>query len=460
MSSLRIGNGAGFLGDQPEAAARMLASDSVDVLTLEYLAELTLSILSHQRRQQPQLGYARDFLQVLRQIVPHLGPADRPRVVTNAGGVHVAACVHEAARVLVESGCGHLRLASIDGDDLTARIPDILAAGCPLAHLDTGRPLQDLPHPVVSAHAYLGARPLAEAWHERADLMITGRVADASLTVGPAMGHFGWSWEDWHRLAQASVAGHLIECGAQATGGYSLRWEDVDLVDVGYPIAELDETGHCWITKSAGSGGRVDRLSVIEQLLYEIGDPRHYHTPDVTVDISSAQVEPWGIDRVQVTGAEGRPPPDSYKVSLAYADGFMASAQLLIAGRDCVRKAERCAEIVFARLARLGWNYARQYHELLGTGRGLPGNVPLPDVDPPELILRLAVHDPRREAVEDFTRQLAPLVTSGPAGIAGYAVARSPVRPVFAFWPTQIPRDLVPPRLAVRTATRWAEKTP
>jgi hypothetical protein len=458
MSRLRIGNGAGFLGDQPQAAPRMVASETLDVLTLEYLAELTLSILAYQRRQNPQLGYARDFLAVLGQLAPQLARKAGPRIVTNAGGVHVAACIRETARLLIQSGCQQLRVASLDGDDLTDRVPELLADGCPLAHLDTGQPLSQLLQPVVSAHAYLGAGGIAEALRDGADIVITGRVADASLTVGPAMARFDWAWDDWDRLAQASVAGHLIECGAQVTGGYSLRWQDVDLTDIGYPIAELDATSDFVLTKPRGSGGRVDRLSVIEQLIYEIGDPTRYYTPDVTVDMTTLQVEDQGGDRVLVRGAHGTPPPESYKVSLAYADGFMAAAQLLVAGRDCARKAQRCAELVFGRLERMGWTFARRHYELLGTGRNLPGKVPIPEADPPELVLRLAVHDPRREAVQQFTQQLAPLVTSGPAGIAGYAVARSPVRPVFAFWPTSIPRELVAARLSVHSAAHWAER--
>jgi hypothetical protein len=259
------------------------------------------------------------------------------------------------------------------------------------------------------------------------------------------------------------VAGHLIECGAQVTGGYSLRWQGIDLTDIGYPIAELDAEGGCVITKPKSSGGRVDRLSVIEQLVYEIGDPTRYLTPDVTVDMTTLQAADQAPNRVLVTGARGSPPPDSYKVSLAYADGYTASAQLLVAGHDCVFKAETCAELVFARLERIGITFARRHHELLGTGQSLPGKYGLGDSaerDPPELILRLAVHDPNRAAVEQFTRQLAPLVTSGPAGIAGYAVARSPVRPVLAYWPTTLPRELVSPEVAIRSAAQWAECSP
>jgi hypothetical protein len=454
--TLHIGNGAGFLGDQPQAPSQLVTGGNLDVLTLEYLAELTLSILASQRRQHPELGYARDFLTVLTDLAPQLAAREGPRVVTNAGGVHVAASVRAAAEILMSQPGGEKRrIGSVDGDDLTDRIDELLAAGYLLAHQDTGQPLRELGRPVVSAHAYLGAEGIADVCRQEADVVITGRVADASLTLGPALAHFGWSWDDWNVLAGASVAGHLIECGAQVTGGYSVRWQDVELTEIGYPIAELDADGTCVITKPAESEGRVDRLSVVEQLLYEIGDPSCYLTPDVTVDMTAVDVTEIAPNRVQVRSAQGTPPPDRYKVSLAYADGYTASAQLLIAGRDCIRKGERCAELIFARLRRQGLHFARQAHELLGTGRSLPGQPPVPESDPPELVLRLAVQDPRREAVQQFTRQIAPLVTSGPAGISGYAVARSPVRPVFAFWPTTIPRELVTPRTTVRSAKEW-----
>ncbi|MBM4000137.1 MAG: DUF1446 domain-containing protein [Planctomycetes bacterium] len=465
--TIRIANAAGFLGDSLDAPRRLLDASSVDVLTLEYLAELTVSILAHQRRKQPSLGYARDFLTVLDSIRDHLARPDRPRIVTNAGGVHPRACVEAAARRLVDQGVPELRIAGIWGDELTDRLDALRAAGCPLAHLDTGRPLAELDRPVTSAHAYLGARPIADALEGRADLVITGRVADASLTVGPAVHHFGWAWDDYDRLAAASVAGHLIECGAQVTGGYSVRWDDVELEAVGYPIAEVDARGDAIITKPEGSGGRVDRLSVIEQLVYEIGDPRAYRTPDVTVDFTSVDVRESDADRVAVRGARGTPPPADYKVSLAYHDGFTSSVQLVVAGRHCVEKARRTAELIIGRLARAGVTLDRVHIECLGAGESVPGLRPCvhglqrledrQDRSPSEVVLRVSARDRRRDAIERFTKEAAPLITSGPAGLAGYAVGRSASRPVFAYWPTTVPRDLVEAHIEIRTARQWLE---
>jgi hypothetical protein len=291
--------------------------------------------------------------------------------------------------------------------------------------------------PVVSANAYLGAAPICEALADTARIVITGRVADASLTLGPAMHEFGWPWDDWNAIAAGSVAGHLIECGAQVTGGYSTDWRGYDLANVGYPIAELEADGSCVIAKPAGSGGRVDRRTVVEQLVYEIGDPRHYLTPDVDVDFTSVEVDDLGNNRVAVRGATGHVAPDSYKVSLAYRDGYMAGSQLLVYGDDCLEKARECGEIVLSQVKQAGYELERTRIELLGCGDGVPRGT-LASL-PPEVMLRISVHDPRREAVERFTKEIAPLVTSGPAGLAGYAVGRSPVRPVFAYWPTLVP---------------------
>jgi hypothetical protein len=312
-----------------------------------------------------------------------------------------------------------------------------------------------LKSPVVSANAYLGARPIAEALDQLARFVISGRVADASLTLGPAVHEFHWAWDDWNSLAGGSVAGHMIECGAQATGGFYPHWNEIDLANVGYPIAELSPDGSCVITKPEGTGGVVNRETVSEQLVYEIGDPAHYLTPDVDVDFTTVAVEELGGDRVALRGATGRTAPANYKVSLAYRAGYTAGGQLLVYGRDCVAKAHRSAEIIFGRLRAAGLTFDATHMECLGAGEGVPGLTPAPD-DLREVVLRLSVRDERREAVERFTREFAPLATAGPAGLAGYTAARGTVRPVFAYWPTLVPRELVEPHVEVRTAREWA----
>jgi len=463
---VRIANGAGFLGDWLDAPRRLVERAEVDYLTIEHLAELTMSILARLREKDPSSGYAEDFLVILKSLTPALQQQSQLKIIANSGGMNPPACVRESAKILVAANLGDTPLGCVTGDDLLPRLSELMAAGCEFKNLDTGQPLAEIlspaqspqrPAPLVSANAYLGARPIADALAGGARIVVTGRVADASLTVGPAVHHFGWKWDEWNKLAGASVAGHLIECGAQATGGYSALWEQYDLADVGYPIAEIDAGGEAVITKPAGSGGAVSRRTVVEQLVYEIGDPRHYLTPDVDCDFTTVTVAETGPDRVAVRGAAGRPAPDSYKVSLAYRDGWMASGTLLVFGPDCREKAERCGSIILERCRLGGFELARTQVELLGFGGGVPGAWFWRKYQAPgELVLRVSAHDSRREAIECFAQQFAPLITSGPAGLAGYASGRPQVRPVFAYWPTLVPRSLALPKVEVRSARDWA----
>jgi hypothetical protein len=451
---LRIANGAGFLGDNLDAPRLTVERATVDFLTLEYLAELTMSILARQREKNPRLGYAEDFLTVLVSLLPSLSRRPPLRIITNAGGVNPQACARAAAAVLASSGLSAQRIGVISGDDLLSRLDELQRAGCHIENLDTGQPLAELTGPVACANAYLGARPIAEALAADAELIITGRVADASLTVGPAAHHFAWQWNDWNMLAGASVAGHLIECGAQATGGLYRDWQDQNLAEVGYPIAEIDRDGSCIITKPDGTGGVVNRHTVAEQLVYEIGDPSAYLTPDVSLDFTTVELREVGPDRVDVRGATGRPPPDKYKVSLAYQDGYQASGQLLVYGRDCVDKARACGEMIRRRLERAGCECQGWHVECLGANESVSGLHP-PPVGTREVMLRVTARDPRREALERFAKEFAPLITSGPPGIAGYAAGRPQVRPAFGYWPTLVPRELVIPKVDVRTAREW-----
>lgn len=453
--ALRIGNGAGFLGDSLDAPRLLAEEGQLDFLTLEYLAELTLSILARLREKNPREGYAADFLDVLASLQTVLNEQQQLRIVTNAGGMNPRACAAAAGAILRDAGLGAEPIGVVTGDDLLGRLGELQQAGCDFAHLDSGLPLAALAEPVVSANAYLGARPIVDALDGQARLTITGRVADASLTVGPAMHRFRWAWDDWRRLAGASVAGHLIECGAQATGGFFPHWADLNLADVGYPIAILDDEAECVITKPVGTGGAVTRDTVCEQLVYEIGDPQHYLTPDVDVDFTEVEVDELHRDWVTVRGARGAPAPDCYKVSLAYRAGYAAAGTMLAYGRDSAAKARSCAQIVLSRMLRAGYELENVHIECLGTGDGVPGQHP-PPTYAREVMLRVAVRDSRREAVERFTKEFAPLATSGPAGLAGYAAGRPQVRPVFAYWPALVPRELVHATVEVRTAAEWA----
>jgi hypothetical protein len=443
MERVRIGNGCGFWGDNLDAPVLLTEHSRLDYLTLEYLAELTMSILALQKQRDPRAGFATDFLDVLGRLGPLWKARPGLKVITNAGGMNPEACAARARTLLDQAGLRDKVIVTVSGDDLLPRLDQLLETGHPLTNLDTGEPLSTVRGRIVSANAYLGARPIADALRRGASLVITGRVADASLTLGPAVHEFGWSWEDWNRLAAATVAGHLIECGAQATGGLWCNWRDApDLGNVGYPVAELEADGVFRITKPPRTGGAVNRETVSEQLLYEVGNPAAYLTPDVTADFTSVTLRQTGPDVVQVEGARGRSATGSYKVSIAYRDGFMAAGTLVVLGPEAPAKARRCGEIILERLRRAGVELQEQNIECLGAGDCVPGVV-VARADPPEVVLRVAVRDPRRAAVERFTKELAPLVTAGLPGVTGYTGGRPPVREVFAFWPALLAKDAV-----------------
>ncbi len=449
VKRVRIGNGCGFWGDNVDAPVLLAERGQLDYLTLEYLAELTMSILARLKQRDPQAGYATDFLGVLERLVPVLGAQPRLKIVTNAGGMNPAACAAAARTLLDRSGQADRNIATVTGDDLLPRLDELLAAGHALANLDTGEPLALVRERVVSANAYLGAGPIAQALGQGASLVITGRVADASLTVGPCVHEFGWGWNDWNRLAAGTVAGHLVECGAQVTGGLWCNWQEAPhLADVGYPVAEVEADGHFVITKPAGTGGRVNRETVGEQLLYEVGDPAAYLTPDVTADFTSVTLTETGSDAVVVHGARGKPATDSLKVSIAYRDGFTASGTLVIFGPDAAEKGRRCGEMLLGRLRRAGITLAHTNIECLGAGACVPGVVSGSGA-PREVVLRVSVRDPQRSAVERFTKELAPLVTSGPPGVTGYTTGRPAVREVYAYWPALLARIAVTPEIQI-----------
>lgn len=440
MKRVRIGNGCGFWGDSLDAPIHLADRGRLDYLTLEYLAELTMSILAVQKAKDPTAGFATDFLDVLARLVPILEQQPGLKVITNAGGMNPHGCAAKAKADLPAA-----RIGIVSGDDLLPHLDELIAAGHELKNLDTGEPLSTIRGRVVSANAYLGATPIADALAGGARVVITGRVADASLTVGPAAHELGWSFDDLDKLASATVAGHLIECGAQATGGLWIHADArTSLADVGYPIAEVNADGSFLLTKPADTGGIVNVQTASEQLLYEVADPARYFTPDVTADFTSVQMEETGPNVVRVSPARASGITDSYKVSIAYRDGYTSAGTLVIPGPNAERKARHSGEIILERLKAASFTYAASHIEALGTGECVPG---FPKMEPPEVVLRVAVRDPNRAAVERFTKEFAPLVTSGFPGTTGYTTGRPPVREVFAYWPALIAKSAVRPRL-------------
>jgi hypothetical protein len=448
MKQVRIGNGCGFWGDNLDAPLVLAERGRLDYLTLEYLAELTMSILALQKQRDPKAGFASDFLDVLSRLTPFLKAQPSLRIITNAGGMNPTACARQTRAILDAAGLKDRVIGVVAGDDLLPRLDALLVAGHALRHLDSGEPLTSVRDRVVSANAYLGSRPIAEALRRGAAVVVAGRVADACLTVAPAVFEHGWSWDDLDKVAAATAAGHLIECGAQATGGLWCNWHEApDLADVGYPIAEIEPGGTFRITKPPKTGGAINRETIAEQLLYEVGDPAAYLTPDLTADFTSLTLREKGPDVVEITGARGKPATSTLKVSIAYRDGWMSSGMLTIAGPGAAVKARRAGAMLLERLRRIGLNFAGANVEAIGAGDVAPGV--LPAVDAPEVMLRVSVRDPSKVAVERFTKEFAPLVTSGPPGVTGYTTGRPAVREVFAFWPALIDKAAVPEEISL-----------
>jgi Acyclic terpene utilisation family protein AtuA len=428
MKTVRIGNGCGFWGDSIDAPIRLAETGQLDYLTLEYLAELTMSILALLKQRDPKAGYATDFFDLLPRLIPSLKSQPKLKIVTNAGGMNPRGGAELARTILNQHGFATERIGVVTGDDLLPRLDELLANGHRLEHLDTHQPLSSIRGRVVSANAYLGSQPIAEALKLGARFVMTGRVADACLTVGPLIHELGWSSID--QLAAGTVAGHLIECGAQVTGGLWMNADDsTNLAEVGYPIAVVAEDGTIRITKPENQGGVVNRETVSEQLLYEVGDPARYISPDVVADFTSVQLQEESPNCIAIRGSRGLPATDSYKVSIAYRDGFTAAGTLVIVGPNAVVTARKSGEILLARLKRAGFEYTHSLIEVIGQGS--------------EVTLRVAVRDANKSAVDRFTKEFAPLVTSGYPGTTGYTTGRAAVREVFAYWPALIAKSAV-----------------
>ena len=451
---IRIASGQGFWGDDPDAPVRQVEGGVIDYLMMDYLAEVTMSILQKQKSRDPKLGYARDVVPLMERILPAV-VGRNIRITTNAGGVNPEACAEAIAAAGRRLGLGgKLRIGVVTGDDILGRLDDFLARGIELRDMDSGRPLSDVRARVVSANAYLGAHPVVEALAQGAQVVVTGRVTDTGLTLAPMIHAFGWAPDAWDLMAAGTVAGHIIECGAQCSGGNFLGgWPDVPrLEDIGYPIVEASPDGSFVVAKHPGTGGVVSVASVAEQLLYEMGDPHSYITPDGIADFTTVGLAQAGPDRVRVSGIRGRPPTDSLKVSVAYRYGYKAVGTLVYAWPDAYRKAREADRVLRSRLGRLGLHFEELLTEFVGVNatHGPLAGEPGPDLA--EAQLRIGVRSRHRSEVERFTRELAPLILNGPPGVTGFAGGRPKVEEIIAYWPALIPKSEVRPHVKVLAA--------
>jgi hypothetical protein len=441
---IRIANGQGFWGDWLEAPVRLVEQGPIDYLALDYLAEITMSILQKQKLADANLGYARDFP----PLIAHIARRIRDRgitVIANAGGVNPLACAREVVRL-----APGLKVAVVLGDDVFSRLDEFAAKGHELRDMDTGEPLSQIRDRILSANAYIGAFPLAEALATGANVVIAGRSTDTALTLAPMVHRFGWNAEDYDKLAAGTIAGHIIECGAQCSGGNcQTDWQQIpDMANIGYPIVEAEPDGTFIVTKHASTGGRVSVHTVKEQLLYELGDPKNYITPDCVADFTSIQLADAGPDRVGVSGIRGGPRPKTLKLSLSYANGWKAIGTLVYSWPQALEKARAADRIVRQRLERLGLRFEEIYTEFFGVNACLGPAAP-PNPDPPEVQIRIGVRGQDRKAVDRFTRELIPLVLNGPPGATGFGEGRPAVREIVAYWPALIPREEIQTRVEV-----------
>ena len=445
---IRIANGQGFWGDSLEAPLEQLRRGPIDYLTLDYLAEITMSILQKQRSRDPRTGYARDFVEMVGR-----GASDiigrNVRVVANAGGVNPEACREATAKALSRSG---VKIGVVAGDDILSCLDALIHRGVEMRNLDTGDPLSSIRSRVQSANVYFGGAAIAEALDQGAQIVITGRCTDTGLVLGPMIHEFHWAKDDWHKLAAGTIAGHTVECGAQCTGGNcQVDWQSMpDYADIGYPIVEAEPDGTFVITKHAGTGGRISVASIKEQLLYELGDPHCYITPDCIADFTTIQLAQLGDNRVRFSGIQGKPATDMYKVSISYSAGYKAVGTLVYAWPDAYAKAKASDAILRQRLDRLGLRFDSIRSEFAGVNacHGPLAGEPSPDIA--EVVLRVAVRSEDSKPIERFTKELAPLALNGPPTVTGLGHGRPKVEEIVAYWPALIPKSEVAPQISIR----------
>ena len=406
-----------------------------------------MSIMQKQRSRDPAAGYAKDFIPLMKQILSACVERNI-RVTANAGGVNVEGCANAVRQVARELGLsGKVKIGIVTGDDIMPRIDELLDKGVALRNMDTGAALSSVRDRIQSANVYLGAGPMVEALNRGAQIVITGRATDTGLTLAPLMHEFGWAPDDWNKIAAGTIAGHIIECGAQCSGGNcQYEWRSVpNLADVGFPIVEGSPDGTFVVTKHKRTGGWIIIPSIKEQLVYEMGDPHAYITPDCVADFTTVRLEYEGSDRVRVFGIEGRPATDTFKVSISYSAGYKAVGTLVYSWPEAYDKAQAADRILRARLARLGLKFDQILTEFVGVNatHGPLAGRPSPDV--PEVQLRVGVRGEDRSAVERFTKEIAPLVLTGPPGVTGFAGGRPKVEEIVAYWPALMPKTEITP---------------
>ena len=434
--AIRVSNGQGFWGDSVDAPYNLVKYGQIDYLTLDYLAEVTLSIMQRQKIKNQDKGYATDFIDLMERIM--LDIVDKKiKVVTNAGGVNPEVCKSKLIDISKKLNVD-IKIAIIKGDDILSDVDSLLANGVDFENMDNGDDFQKIKNKVYSANAYIDSFSIAKALETGANIVLAGRVSDPGLVVGPAIYEFNWKETDYDKIATATLAGHVIECGAQCSGGNFSGWEEIsDLTNVGYPIVTLKDDTSFTISKPEGSGGLINRYTVIEQVLYEMGDPKRYISPDVVVDFTSFDVSEKSDNVVQISGVKGYAPTETYKVSINYFNGYKAAGQLTVSGPKALEKAELTAKLIWGRLKKTGFEFEETLTEFLGFSSCYGPKIS-EGFSHKEVVLKLSVRDFDRNKIIRFSKELAPVITTGPPGITGFSGGRPRPQEIIAFWPCLI----------------------
>jgi hypothetical protein len=444
---IRIASGQGYWGDRFDAPIDQVREGDIDYLVMDYLAEVTMSIMQKQKMRDPSLGYAKDFVPLMNTLLPLLVEKN-VTLITNAGGVNPVGCMLAIREIAEQKGFTGLKISAVYGDDILNQLDSLISSGNSLKNMETGADLSTVRKQVSSANVYFGAEPVVEALQQGAQIIVTGRVTDTGISLAPMIHEFGWKMDDWDKLATGVIGGHINECGAQGSGGnFFAGWKDVPNMErIGFPIVEAYPDGHLIVTKHESLGGLVSEQTIKEQLLYEIGDPTDYITPDCVADFTSIQLKEEAPNRVKVSGVKGLPYTPFYKVSISYFDGFTSIGQLTYTWPEALQKAQKADEIIRKRLEYLGLKFDDIHTEYLGYN-ACGGDTAPPVQDPNEVILHIGVRGKKFKDMNKFSREVIPLVLTGPPTVTGFGDGRPKVREVIAYWPALLKKETVEPKV-------------
>lgn len=448
---IKIASGQGFWGDLIDAPFHQVTKGNIDYLVMDYLAEVTMSILQKQKNKNPELGYAKDIPELMKRILPIIKEKNI-KVITNGGGVNPVACANAVIQVAKNLGIKNLKIGVVLGDNIKDNLDELIAEGADLKNMETDEPIGLVKDKILSANVYFGAFPIVKALEKGADIIITGRTTDTGLTLAPMIYEFGWEKTDYDLLSAGTVAGHILECGAQSSGGNFLGdWLSIpNMAEIGFPIAEAYPNGDIIITKHPNTGGKVSFETVAEQLLYEIADPKSYITPDCVADFTSIKLQDLGNDRVKVYDVKGFPETEFYKVSCSYSDGFSAISTLTYSWPQALTKAKAADEILRKRLANLNLQFDEIRTEFVGyNSTHGPLAKQLNEDDINEIVLKIGVRSHDYSSVERFGKEIAPLILTGPPSVTGFAGGRPKPSEVVAYWPALINKKFVNPVVTI-----------